>query len=71
MGHLNEVQTEIKEGAEFVEVAGFEPASFELDAEASPGAAGELFSDPRRAPARSANPSPIGFPLEPRALPRG
>ena len=55
----------------FVEVAGIEPASFDLVPEASPGAAGDLMSVPRRAPARYAGPSPISFPLGTRTLPRG
>ena len=63
--------TEIKGRAELVEVAGIEPASFDLVPEASPGAAGDLMSGPRRAPARYACPSPISFPLGTQALPRG
>jgi len=54
-----------------VELRGLEPLSFELASEASPGAAGDLMSDPRRAPARSACPSPMIVPLGTRALPRG
>lgn len=54
-----------------MEVRGFEPLCFDLASGASPGAAGDLISDPRRAPARSAAPSSISFPLGTRALPRG
>ena len=54
-----------------VELAGVEPASFGLASEASPGAAGDLMSGPRRSPARYANPSLIDFPLGTQALPRG
>jgi hypothetical protein len=54
-----------------VELRGLEPLSFDLASEASPGAAGGLMSGPRRAPARSANPSLIDVPLGTQALPRG
>ena len=54
-----------------VELRGIEPLSSELASEASPGAAGDLMSGPRRAPARYAFPSPISVPLGTRTLPRG
>jgi len=54
----------------FVEVRGFEPLSFDLGTEASPGASGDLFLETTRAPARSASPSPVGVLLGTRTLPR-
>jgi len=52
-----------------VEVAGIEPASFDLGSEASPGASGDLISEVPRAPARSATPSPVSFLPGTRTLP--